>query len=123
MMKSDRPVNLKVTTLPVTAVISITHRVTGMVLFAGVGFLFYLLDTALTSQEGLHAARELLDNGLAKFVLWITLTALGYHFVAGIKHLLLDFHVGDTIPVARKGAWITLIVSVVIAILAGVWIW
>ena len=122
-MNSDRPVNLKVTSLPITAVVSIAHRITGMVLFVGAAFLLYLLDLALTSEKGLAEVRSVLDGGIAKLGMWVTLVALGYHFVAGIKHLLLDFHVGDTIPAARAGAWATLALTALIAVLSGVWVW
>ena len=122
-MKADRPVNLKVTSLPITAVVSITHRITGMLLFLGAALLLYLLDLALTSDAGLAQARAFAQGGFVKLLLWLTLVALGYHFVAGVKHILLDFHVGDTIAAARAGSWATLIVSAVLAVLAGAWVW
>ena len=53
-MKSDRPVNINPLTdygWPFTALVSITNRVLGIVLFAGVAFGLYLLDMALASEE------------------------------------------------------------------------
>ena len=126
-MRSDRPVNLPLATLffqmPVTATASILHRASGVVLFIGAIYLFYLLDLALEGDAGFAEAQTVIGGGIGRLALWAVLTALGYHFLAGIKHLLLDFHVGDTPSSARTGAWITIVLTVVAAIGAGVWLW
>ena len=50
-MKTDRPVNLNLFafSFPLTAIVSITHRITGIILFGGVAFALYVLDMALAS--------------------------------------------------------------------------
>ncbi len=126
-MRSDRPVNLPLVSLffqmPVTATASILHRASGVVLFVGAIYLFYLFDLAIDGDDGFAEARVLIGGGIGRLALWAVLTALGYHFLAGIKHLLLDFHVGDTPASAKAGAWITIVLTVVAAIGAGVWLW
>ncbi len=123
-MASERPVEIAPTSyLPVTAVASITHRITGVALFAGTAYLLYLLDLALGSEAGFARAAGLIEEGLGKFALWITLAALAYHFIAGLRHLLLDFHVGDSLAGARRSAWTTLGLAFLAAAAAGVWLW
>ena len=126
-MRSDRPVNLPLVSLffsmPVTATASILHRASGIALFVGAIYLFYLLDLALGSADGFAQAERVVGEGLGRIGVWVVLTALGYHFLAGLKHLLLDFHVGDTPASARAGAWITIVLTAVAAIGAGVWLW
>lgn len=123
-MASERPVEIAPTSyLPVTAVASITHRITGVALFAGAAYLLYLLDLALDSEAGFARAAGLIETGLGKFALWVTLAALAYHFIAGIRHLLLDFHVGDSLAGARRSAWTTLGLAFLAAAAAGVWLW
>ena len=56
-------------------------------------------------------------------IIWGVLGALIYHFVAGVKHLLLDFHVGDSLEGARIAAALSVAISVVLIGLAGVWLW
>ena len=46
-----------------------------------------------------------------------------YHIAAGIKHLVADLGVGETLEGGITGSWITLVVSIVFILLAGVWIW
>ena len=126
-MNAERPINLPLPSLfaamPITASASILHRITGIVLFIGAPFLFYLLDTALESAAGFDAARATIQAPLGKFALWLILAALGYHLLAGIKHLLLDFHVGDSIGGGKAGAWLSIVLALIAAALAGVWLW
>ena len=126
-MQSERPVNINLSPgrfrWPVTAMASILHRITGVVLFAGVAFLLYLLQLALPSQAGFDQAVALLGGTLPKLLLWATLALVIYHIVAGVKHLLLDFHVGDTMEAASAASWAVLVVSAILVVLAGVWIW
>jgi len=127
VMNPDRPVNLPLSRLalamPVTAVASILHRITGIVLFAGVFFLCYLLDRAATDAAGFEHAEALLVAPLGKLALWLVLTSLAYHVVAGVKHLLLDFHIGDTLKGGRAAAWISLAVASVAAVVLAIWLW
>ncbi|MDC0559317.1 succinate dehydrogenase, cytochrome b556 subunit, partial [bacterium] len=98
-MKTDRPVNINLLKMswPLAALTSITHRVTGVILFVGVAFALYALNLALSSPEGFAQAVVLLAQPLPKFILFGLLLALIYHIVAGVKHLLLDFHYGDSL--------------------------
>ena len=124
-MKDNRPVNLDLTkfSFPLPALTSIVHRVTGVALFVGMAFLLYALDLSLASQEGFDSVKECLDTFIAKFVIWGIVSALLYHLVAGIKHLLMDAGIGETLEGGVLGAKLTIVISVVLIVLAGVWIW
>ncbi|WP_119393206.1 succinate dehydrogenase, cytochrome b556 subunit [Salinibius halmophilus] len=125
-MNNNRPVNLDLTTiwLPITGVVSFAHRVSGIVLFIGAAFLVWALDASLSSAAGFAQVKQLLaENFIAQFIVWGTLCALAYHFVAGIKHLIMDAGIGETKEGGKAGAYFTLIVSAVLFVLAGVWVW
>ncbi len=91
-MEKKRPVNLDLTqfSFPLPALTSIAHRITGVALFVGLVFLMYGLDLSLQSEEGFSQAKALLDSFLAKLIIWGVVSALLYHLVAGIKHLIMD---------------------------------
>ncbi len=126
-MIAERPVNLSLpglfAAMPVTAVASILHRITGMVLFVGTIYLCYLLDLGLGDQAGFERAAAMLATPAGKVALWAILAALSYHLLAGIRHLLLDFHIGDTLAVARIGSWISILLALAIIVAAAVWLW
>lgn len=124
-MDNKRPVNLDLTqfSFPLPALTSIVHRVTGVALFVGLVFLMYGLDVSLQSEEGFASIKECLDSVLAKLIVWGIVSALLYHFVAGIKHLIMDMGFGETLEGGILGAKVTIAVSLVLIVLAGVWIW
>ena len=126
-MHPDRPVNLPLPRLaaamPVTAITSFLHRITGVVLFAGTLFLCYVLDLALSDAAGFERAAAIIEAPPGALATWAILTSLAYHVVAGVKHLLLDFHVGDTLRAGRIGAWLTIALAVAAAVGLAVWLW
>jgi succinate dehydrogenase / fumarate reductase cytochrome b subunit len=123
--KSERPVYISLTQFkfPVTAIASIVHRITGMLLFLGIAYLLWLLDVALQSEAGFAEAAAALDAPFAKLVLWGVLAMLIYHVLAGLKHLLLDFHIGDTFEAASVSAYVVFVLTAVLAVVVGVWLW
>ena len=98
-MKSQRPVNLDLRTikLPITAYTSILHRISGVILFVGVAILLLALDASLSSAEGFEEVKAYLNSPLAKLVIWVLLSALLYHLVAGVRHLIMDSGHGETL--------------------------
>ncbi|OUR88208.1 succinate dehydrogenase, cytochrome b556 subunit [Gammaproteobacteria bacterium 42_54_T18] len=124
-MNSKRPVNLDLSTIafPLPALISITHRITGVILFVGIGLLLLGLDLSLASEESFNSLKECLDGVFVKIILWGILAGLIFHITAGFKHLLMDMGIGETLEGGQLGAKIVLGLSVVLIIAAGVWIW
>lgn len=124
-MNTNRPKNLDISTieLPVSAKASILHRISGFALFFAVAFMLRALDASLESEQSFAELAAAMDSVLAKLITWGILSALGYHFVAGVKHLLMDMGIGETKEGGRTGAIVTLISGVVVVVLAGVWVW
>lgn len=124
-MKDNRPVNLDISTirLPITAYASILHRVSGVAIFVGVAILLCLLDGSLESAESFAETKAALDGFLVKGIVWLVVCGFIYHCAAGVKHLIMDLGIGETLEGGKKGATIVLIGSVVLMLMAGVWIW
>ncbi|MCV6612111.1 MAG: succinate dehydrogenase, cytochrome b556 subunit [Amphritea sp.] len=125
-MNKKRPVNLDLRTIkqPLPAITSILHRVTGLALFFGAVFMLYALGMSLESEQGFNdAAQMLTESFFARLIAWGLVSALLYHFFAGIKHLVMDFGHCEELESGQKAAKITLAISVVSILLAGVWIW
>jgi succinate dehydrogenase / fumarate reductase cytochrome b subunit len=109
--------------LPLPAKASIIHRISGLILFFAVAFMLAALAESLESAEGFANLTSAFDNGIVKFIAWGILSALGYHFVAGIKHLLMDMGIGESKEGGRTAAIITLVLGAIVILLAGVWVW
>lgn len=124
-MKDNRPVNLDIGTikLPITAYASILHRISGVALFVAAGILLWTLDASLASEESFNSLKQKLAHPLIKLVFWGILVALGYHLLAGVRHLIMDFGIGETLEGGARGAKIVLVGGVILAVLSGAWIW
>lgn len=123
-MNDKRPVNLNVMGwFPITALVSILHRLSGIGLYAGMAVLLWGLDVSLESEASFAELQTTLSNPLIKIVLLLTVAALIYHLVAGIRHLIMDFGVGEELKSGRLGAKLTLALATVAVVAAGVWLW
>lgn len=93
--KHSRPTSphLQVYKLPLTGIISISHRITGVLLSAGL-LLVVMLFYALSQGEGAYAAMQsTVSFWLVKLMYWGFIYALFFHLCHGIRHLFWD--VGD----------------------------
>ncbi|EDX90749.1 succinate dehydrogenase, cytochrome b556 subunit [Alcanivorax sp. DG881] len=86
--------------------------------------LLWMLDRSLASPESFADLKELMMTSLlVKLVVWGILSVLLYHLVAGIRHLIMDTGVGESLEGGRRGAKLAFIISAVLILLVGVWIW
>lgn len=120
-----RPVNLDISTirLPVTAIGSITHRISGVIMLGAVLILLWMLGVSLESEQGFQFIKDLLGSVVAKLIIWAILAALAYHFVAGIRHMIMDMGYWETLEGGKLSAKISFFLSGVLIVLAGVWLW
>ncbi|AOE49664.1 succinate dehydrogenase, cytochrome b556 subunit [Kangiella sediminilitoris] len=124
-MIKKRPKNLDLTTVsfPVPAISSILHRITGVVLFIAVPILLWMLQKSLDSAGYAELQAMFSESIVWQFILWAILTSVAYHVIAGVRHLLMDLGIGETLEGGRRGAWAVLLLSVISAVLLGVWVW
>ncbi|MDP6968404.1 MAG: succinate dehydrogenase, cytochrome b556 subunit [Gammaproteobacteria bacterium] len=125
-MSKNRPVNLDLRTIkqPLPAMVSISHRATGVMLFIGLIFMFILFDLSLSSAEGFDSAKMIMrEYFLAKFIAWGLLVSLAFHLFAGVKHLVQDLGYGEELASAEIAAKLVLGATVMVALLAGAWVW
>lgn len=127
MKKDTRPINVGILDLlvfkwPFAAIASITHRIAGVALMVVIAFGLYALDLSLSSEAGFNELGMMIASPLGKFVTWGCLSAFAYHFVAGVKHMMVDFGMAETIEGALFAARTVVLFSAVLIFLAGVWV-
>jgi succinate dehydrogenase / fumarate reductase cytochrome b subunit len=105
--------------MPVGALTSITHRVTGIVLALGIPFCFYALHLSLASAQSYERLTRMANTGLFKAALILFIWALSHHLLAGVRHLLMDIGVGSHLAAARRSAWSVNVGGFLMALLAA----
>lgn len=99
--------------LQITSVMSLLHRISGIVLVAGAFALaWWLLAMAGGGESAAHAAR-CLASPLGKLVLFVFSLGLVYHLLNGVRHLLWDTGWGFDIPDVYKSGYVVAVLTVV----------
>ena len=94
-----------------------------MILFFALAIFLWMLEGSLASEQSFNNLGAMLANPICQFIIWGSLAALAYHAVAGIRHLVMDFGVGeDSFASGRNSAWGAVVVSVVGIALITWWI-
>ena len=120
------PVFLDLTKMhfPITAIASILHRVTGVIIFLSLPILLWFFESSLHSETTFNQIKTLFHHLTYGIILWGISVAFIYHALGGIRHLLMDVGIGETLIVGRISAWVVIILSILIAIYLGVcWLW
>jgi len=118
---NNRPVflNLFRIHLPVTAVLSLAHRGTGVLLFLLIPGLIYLLSLSLESPQGFQQVQSLIQQPVWRSVFILVVWFLAHHLFAGIRYLLIDVDVGVGAEVSRRSSWLVLVAGIVVMLIAS----
>jgi len=124
-MQKKRPVNLNLFTIrfPATAIVSILHRCSGVILFGLIAFLLYALSLSLQSSEQFAEVQSLCHEPWIRFFVWVFLSSFVLHLLAGLRHFVMDFGFAEEKASGRYGAYIVMIVSAVVIAGLGVYLW
>ena len=121
-----RPVylNLFAIRMPLPAFVSILHRASGALLFLiGIPLVLCTVQRALASPETWAQVRASLDAPFAKLVAVVLAWAFLHHLLAGIRHLLMDAHIGVELKGARQSAAVALVLAIVLTVAIAVRLW
>jgi succinate dehydrogenase / fumarate reductase, cytochrome b subunit len=133
--KTPRPVyrNIHVTDivsyrLPPAGIVSILHRVSGVVMFLLLPFIIWMFDTSVTSEISYDQFTSVFTAGCADGAVpgwFFKLIALGliwaylHHFIAGVRHLIMDATHSVSKQQGHSSAVITLVLSVLLTVVLG----
>ena len=120
-MRTKRPVFLdpRHIQLPIGALASIGHRISGIVLALGVPVFVYLLASSLENEQSFARVASQLRVVPVKAALVVLVWALSHHVLAGLRHLLSDFDIGSPLRSARRTAWLVNLGGVALATFAA----
>lgn len=102
---------------PLVALLSISHRATGLALALGSLLLVYWLASAAYGPAAYDAASHLLGSPIGYVVLFGFTVALWFHLANGIRHLFWDVGKGYDLPVAQRSGRLVLAATVILTLL------
>ena len=125
MDKRNLPKNLNLFTirLPINAIVSIMHRMSGMALFLMIPALLWALNASVQSAQTYVDLSLTLKHWLVKLLLVALSWAFFHHFYAGLRHLAMDVHWMTTLQKARLSSRLVLVLVAISVILFAVKIW
>lgn len=112
--------------LPPAGIVSILHRVSGVLMFLLMPFIIWMFDASITSEISYDAFRSAFAAGVGfipgwflKLVVLALIWAYLHHLLAGVRHLYLDISHRTTKEFGRQSAVATLVVSIVLTLALG----
>jgi succinate dehydrogenase / fumarate reductase cytochrome b subunit len=134
MKKQSNPVRPDMTTrpkylnllqirMPLPAVVSIMHRISGAALFFALPIFLWYWQASLDSIEKFEAVKALAALPLVKICILALVWGYLHHLCAGIRHLLSDVDVGTELATARFMSKLVLAVSIVLTVAIGACLW
>lgn len=102
--------------LPLTALLSISHRITGVINSAAIVLLVLLLASAAGSLENYAFMSAIATSWFGSLVLFGFTLSLYYHMCNGIRHLFWDVGYGFDLDTAQKSAYVCLGASLALSV-------
>lgn len=124
-MNNNRPKHLALhlIKLPLPGIVSILHRISGLLLFFALPLLLLMLQYSLRSIETWTRLLDVLAHPLLKLILIGLVWAFLHHFCAGIRYLLIDLDYGVRLAQARNSSKMVLAASMMLTAWMGVKLW
>ncbi len=113
--------------LPAAGIVSILHRISGVLMFLLMPFIIWMFDTSVTSEYSFARFKAAFNSGLGFVPGWfVKLVALAliwaflHHFIAGLRHLWMDVsHTAVSKEFGKSSAVVTLALSVFLTLVLG----
>jgi succinate dehydrogenase / fumarate reductase, cytochrome b subunit len=124
-VKKQRPVNLQLNTIsfPPAAITSILHRVTGVALFFALLFVIWAWALSVSSAAGFASVQECMAGPIGKFIAIGTISALTYHILGGLRHLVMDMGHWEELESGNNSAKAIIVLWIVLTLVVGVVLW
>jgi succinate dehydrogenase / fumarate reductase cytochrome b subunit len=113
--------------LPVAGIVSILHRISGVLMFLLMPFIIWMFDTSISSEFSFAKFKAAFNAGIGFAPGWfVKLVALAlvwaylHHFIAGLRHLWMDIsHKAVSKAFGASSATFTLVASLLLTAVLG----
>lgn len=119
VIPGERPLSphLSIYSPQLTSISSILNRLTGISLLLAAVLIVWWLLAAATSPEAYAQADGVITSLLGDLVMTLSLWAVWYHYLGGLRHLYFDAGNGLEVATAEKLGWAVIIGSVALTLL------
>lgn len=115
--------SIKSYNFPVTAISSILHRISGIVLLIAMPLVVVGMNYSLAGPNGYESTINLLTASWCSIFFWMFLSAITYHVYAGVRHMIMDMGFGESLKAAKATSMFVIILGVISAVLWGWFLW
>jgi succinate dehydrogenase / fumarate reductase cytochrome b subunit len=115
--------SIKSYNFPITAISSILHRISGVVLIIAIPLAVVGMNYSLAGPSGYEGTVTFLVKGWFSVFFWLFLSSVTYHIYAGVRHMIMDMGFGESMKVAKLTSLLVIILGVFSAILWGCYLW
>lgn len=125
-MKSKRPIFLDLSkiSLPMPALSSILHRISGLTMVLSFPLVAYLFAQSIESEEGFLWVSTLKEHNLfLAVIIWGLISDVLYHLLSGLRHLFMDLHFFEELSSSRLSAKFLFGIYIVLFALITAWYW
>lgn len=113
--------------LPAAGIVSILHRISGVLMFLLMPFIIWMFDTSVSSEISFAKFKAVFNNGLGfapgwffKLVALALIWAYLHHFVAGLRHLWMDVsHSAVNKEFGKNSAIVVFVLSIGLTVVLG----
>ena len=100
--------------LPLTGVVSILHRLSGVILFLCIPLSIYALQYSLANEQGFTEMQQAMNTLGGKVLAAVVIWSAVHHLLAGIRFLLTDLNIGLALKAARASAWLVMLLAILL---------
>ena len=120
MAKVPRPLSphISVYRWQLTSVMSILHRISGVVLGGGALLLTWWLVAAVEGAEEFARVQAIIGSWFGRLVLLGFSLALFYHLCNGIRHLVWDLGYGFELNTVYRSGWTVVVATLALTLLS-----
>ena len=123
MASRPKYLNLLQIRMPLPAIVSIMHRVSGAVLFFALPLMLWWLQQSLASGRTFAGFQSMFSSPLFKLVMIALLWGYLHHLCAGLRHVVMDLHYGLELKTVRLTSMLVLVVSITLTAVIGALLW
>ena len=113
--------------LPAAGLVSILHRISGVIMFALLPFVIWMFDKSISSELSFAKFSSAFNQGLwifpgfaIKLAVLALIWSFLHHFIAGLRHLWMDVsHKAVTRQLGMTSARVTLAASLLLTLVLG----